>query len=47
MGALGLTVLRVFMKDPRFVHTIGLLETSPPERFGEDIRLLESPGRGE
>ena len=44
-GALGLTPFRLLMKDPRFVHTIGVLETPDPERYGENIRLLESMGR--
>jgi deoxyribonuclease-4 len=44
-GALGLTPFRLLMKDPRFIHTIGVLETPDPERYGENIRLLETLGR--
>ncbi|AFE09588.1 endonuclease IV [Corallococcus coralloides DSM 2259] len=41
-GAIGLTAFRCLMKDARFVDTIGVLETPFPERYGENIRLLES-----
>jgi len=41
-GALGLTPFRRLMKDPRFVSTIGILETPFPERYAEAIELLES-----
>ncbi|CAM3220885.1 deoxyribonuclease IV [Corallococcus sp. ZKHCc1 1396] len=41
-GTIGLTAFRCLMKDPRFVDTIGVLETPFPERYGENIRLLES-----
>lgn len=44
-GAIGLTAFRCLVKDPRFVDTIGVLETPFPERYGENIRLLESLGR--
>jgi deoxyribonuclease-4 len=44
-GALGLTAFRCLVKDARFVDTIGVLETPFPERYGENIRLLESLGR--
>jgi deoxyribonuclease-4 len=44
-GALGLTAFRCLVKDVRFAHTIGVLETPSPERYGENIRLLESLGR--
>jgi deoxyribonuclease-4 len=44
-GAIGLTTFRLLMKDPRFIDTIGVLETPFPERYGENIRLLESLGR--
>lgn len=43
--AIGLTAFRCLVKDPRFVDTIGVLETPFPERYGENIRLLESLGR--
>jgi deoxyribonuclease-4 len=41
-GAIGLTPFRCLMNDPRFVNTIGILETPFPERYGEAIRHLES-----
>lgn len=44
-GAIGLTAFRCLVKDERFVDTIGVLETPFPERYGENIRLLESLGR--
>lgn len=44
-GAIGLTAFRCLVKDVRFTHTIGVLETPYPERYGENIRLLESLGR--
>ncbi|NMO17941.1 deoxyribonuclease IV [Pyxidicoccus fallax] len=44
-GAIGLTAFRCLVKDARFAHTIGVLETPFPERYGENIRLLESLGR--
>jgi deoxyribonuclease IV len=44
-GALGLTPFRRLVKDPRFVNTIGILETPFPERYPEAIRLLESLSR--
>ena len=44
-GAIGLTAFRCLVKDARFVDTIGVLETPFPERYGENIRLLESLGR--
>jgi len=44
-GAIGLTAFRCLVNDARFVDTIGVLETPFPERYGENIRLLESLGR--
>jgi deoxyribonuclease-4 len=41
-GAIGREAFRFLVNDPRFVNTIGVLETPFPERYGEAIRLLES-----
>jgi deoxyribonuclease-4 len=41
-GAIGLVVFRCLVNDSRFEHTVGVLETPNPERYGRSIRLLES-----
>ncbi|MFL5344643.1 MAG: deoxyribonuclease IV [Hyalangium sp.] len=41
-GTIGRMAFRCLVNDPRFVNTIGVLETPFPERYGEAIRLLES-----
>jgi deoxyribonuclease-4 len=45
-GTIGRVAFRCLVNDPRFVNTIGVLETPFPERYGETIRLLESLRRG-
>ncbi|WP_224245223.1 deoxyribonuclease IV [Hyalangium gracile] len=45
-GAIGRVAFRCLVNDPRFVNTIGVLETPFPERYAEAIRLLESLRRG-
>ncbi len=41
-GSLGLTAFRCLVNDPRFEHTVGVLETPFYERYGEAIQLLRS-----
>jgi deoxyribonuclease-4 len=41
-GTIGRVAFRCLVNDPRFVNTIGVLETPFPERYAEAIRLLES-----
>jgi deoxyribonuclease IV len=45
-GALGISVFRRLVNDPRFAQTVGVLETPAPERFGEALRLLHSLVQG-
>lgn len=41
-GTIGRMAFQCLVNDPRFVNTIGVLETPFPERYAEAIRLLES-----
>lgn len=41
-GTLGVKAFDCLVNDPRFVNTIGVLETPFQERYGEAIRLLQS-----
>ena len=41
-GSIGRVAFQCLVNDPRFVNTIGVLETPFPERYGETLRLLES-----
>src|SRR5688572_22548506 len=41
-GTLGLAPFRCLVNDPRFAHTVGVLETPFQERYGQSIQLLES-----
>jgi len=41
-GSIGRVAFQCLVNDPRFVNTIGVLETPFPERYGQTIQLLES-----
>lgn len=41
-GTFGVKAFDCLVNDPRFVNTIGVLETPFQERYGEAIRLLQS-----
>lgn len=41
-GSIGRVAFQCLVNAPRFVNTIGVLETPFPERYGETLRLLES-----